>query len=81
MPLAATRIYQMSFFTGFGVSALIYFTLNLLFPVRGATECAQFEEVDVSADAASTVGDERRDEELDKKSIASAGVRSVKSNA
>nr|VWO94499.1 Thiamine transporter [Ganoderma boninense] len=29
VPLAATRIYDMSFFTGFGVSALVYWSLNL----------------------------------------------------
>ncbi|CAA7270210.1 unnamed protein product [Cyclocybe aegerita] len=46
VPLAATRIYQMSFFTGFGVSALIYYALNRLFPVPGAN--TKFEEVDVS---------------------------------
>lgn len=47
MPLAATRVYEMSFFTGFGVSALIYYTLNRAFPVRGAA--AKWEEVDVSS--------------------------------
>ncbi|KAF5311098.1 hypothetical protein D9619_008167 [Psilocybe cf. subviscida] len=46
VPLAATRIYQMSFFTGFGVSALIYYTLNVLFPVKGASRV--WEEINVS---------------------------------
>ena len=46
MPLAATRIYQMSFFTGFGVSSLIYYGLNVLFPVKGASRA--WEEIDVS---------------------------------
>ncbi|KAF9051532.1 permease for cytosine/purines, uracil, thiamine, allantoin-domain-containing protein [Panaeolus papilionaceus] len=46
VPLAATRIYQMSFFTGFGVSSLIYYVLNKIFPVPGAS--TKFEEVDVS---------------------------------
>ncbi|KDR80376.1 hypothetical protein GALMADRAFT_223259 [Galerina marginata CBS 339.88] len=46
VPLAATRIYQMSFFTGFGVSALVYYVLNRLFPVTGFT--TEFEEMDVS---------------------------------
>ncbi|KAF9528685.1 permease for cytosine/purines, uracil, thiamine, allantoin-domain-containing protein [Crepidotus variabilis] len=46
VPLAATRIYQMSFFTGFGVSALIYYLLNRAFPVPGLSK--EFEEVDVS---------------------------------
>ncbi|TEB23337.1 NCS1 nucleoside transporter family [Coprinellus micaceus] len=35
VPLAATRVYQMSFFTGFGVSSLVYYVLNRLFPVPG----------------------------------------------
>ncbi|KAJ6470109.1 permease for cytosine/purines, uracil, thiamine, allantoin-domain-containing protein [Mycena vitilis] len=46
VPLAATRIYQMSFFTGFGVSALTYWLLTRLVPVRGMARV--FEEVDVS---------------------------------
>ncbi|KAJ7485294.1 permease for cytosine/purines, uracil, thiamine, allantoin-domain-containing protein [Mycena latifolia] len=53
VPLAATRIYQMSFFTGFGVSALVYWLLNRAFPVPGAADV--FEEVDVS------LGEERDD--------------------
>ena len=46
VPLAATRVYQMSFFTGFGVSAIIYYVLNRLFPVPGAFQ--KWEEVDES---------------------------------
>ncbi|TFK25266.1 hypothetical protein FA15DRAFT_693882 [Coprinopsis marcescibilis] len=46
VPIAATRVYQMSFFTGFGVSALIYFTLNKIFPVPGMSD--KFEEIDLS---------------------------------
>ncbi|KAG1767975.1 permease for cytosine/purines, uracil, thiamine, allantoin-domain-containing protein [Suillus occidentalis] len=46
VPLAATRIYQLSFFTGFGVSALVYWALNRVFPVIGAADT--FEEIDVS---------------------------------
>lgn len=38
----------MSFFTGFGVSALIYWMLNYAFPATGAA--TTFEEVDVSED-------------------------------
>ncbi|KAH9941577.1 permease for cytosine/purines, uracil, thiamine, allantoin-domain-containing protein [Epithele typhae] len=49
VPLAATQIYEMSFFTGFGVSALVYWSLNVFFPARGVREaCMRFEEVDVS---------------------------------
>ncbi|KAG9128279.1 hypothetical protein FRC07_001920 [Ceratobasidium sp. 392] len=46
VPLAATRIYQMAFFTGFGVSAIIYYTLNRIFPVAGAWQ--PFQEIDES---------------------------------
>jgi NCS1 family nucleobase:cation symporter-1 len=46
VPLAATRIYELSFFTGFGVSAFVYWTLNRFFPVVGAADT--FEEIDVS---------------------------------
>ncbi|OJA08368.1 hypothetical protein AZE42_01007 [Rhizopogon vesiculosus] len=46
VPLAATRIYELSFFTGFGVSAIVYWTLNRCFPVVGAADT--FEEIDVS---------------------------------
>lgn len=42
----------MSFFTGFGVSALIYYTLNRIFPVPGGIGSPErsdrFEEVDLS---------------------------------
>ncbi|KAL4079373.1 permease for cytosine/purines, uracil, thiamine, allantoin-domain-containing protein [Scleroderma citrinum] len=46
VPLVATRIYELSFFTGFGVSSIVYYVLNRLYPVIGAAE--RFEEVDVS---------------------------------
>ena len=46
VPLAATRIYELSFFTGFGVSATVYWALNRCFPVVGAVYT--FEELDVS---------------------------------
>ncbi|KAJ3808423.1 permease for cytosine/purines, uracil, thiamine, allantoin-domain-containing protein [Lentinula aff. lateritia] len=45
--IAATRIYEMSFFTGFGISMIVYLLLNWAFPVLGASQT--FEEVDVSA--------------------------------
>lgn len=48
VPLSATRIYQMSFFTGFGVSALIYVALNILFPVPGCSVKRKFWETDLS---------------------------------
>ncbi|EGN92879.1 hypothetical protein SERLA73DRAFT_190478 [Serpula lacrymans var. lacrymans S7.3] len=46
VPLPAVRIYELSFFTGFGTSALIYYVLNRIFPVIGAAD--KFEEIDVS---------------------------------
>lgn len=48
MPIAATHIYQMSFFTGFGVSALVYCALSYAFPPAGAHSV--FAERDVSED-------------------------------
>lgn len=54
VPLAATRIYQMAFFTGAGVSALVYWVLNRLFPVPGASD--RFEEIDLSAVDSQSVG-------------------------
>jgi len=38
----------MSFFTGFGVSSLIYVLLNFLFPVPGSSLGEKFWEVDLS---------------------------------
>ncbi|KAN0084349.1 Permease for cytosine/purines, uracil, thiamine, allantoin domain containing protein [Tylopilus felleus] len=56
VPIVATRIYELSFFTGFGVSSVVYYVLNRLFPVVGAAEV--FEEVDVSGyESKSTKGD------------------------
>ena len=89
VPLAATRIYEMSFFTGFGVSALIYWSLNMLFPVRGSSECATFDEVDVSGPvfggARVPCGHEAQGSEdadvSDKKSVVSQDVQSVRSSA
>ena len=46
VPIAATRIYELAFFTGFGVSSIVYYGLNWWYPVVGAS--AVFEEVDVS---------------------------------
>ncbi|KAL8276990.1 hypothetical protein RQP46_010625 [Phenoliferia psychrophenolica] len=42
VPLVATRIYELSFFTGFFVSAAVYIILNKIFPVAQPTaaECA-----------------------------------------
>lgn len=80
VPLAATRVYQMSFFTGFGVSAIIYYLLNLAFPVPGNSK--QFEEVDVSNFdhahwATPEVESTRDSKELDKKVDDAWSVHSV----
>ena len=72
MPLATTRIYEMSFFTGFGVSALIYWSLNILFPVRGSIKCTVFEEVDVSGSRHGA--EDSEDVGSDGKSVASANM-------
>ncbi|TCD70712.1 hypothetical protein EIP91_002088 [Steccherinum ochraceum] len=60
VPVAATHIYEMSFFTGFGVSSLVYWTLNYLFPVPGAS--SRFEERDESTE------DEEVTQDVDTKS-------------
>jgi hypothetical protein len=59
VPLAATRIYEMAFFTGFGTSALIYYVLNRIWPSPGAFQ--KWEEIDESEFA------ERQEEDADKK--------------
>ncbi|KAJ8595845.1 hypothetical protein M405DRAFT_837575 [Rhizopogon salebrosus TDB-379] len=46
VPIAATHIFQLSFFTGFGVSGIAYYILNAIFPPPGAAD--KFEEIDVS---------------------------------
>lgn len=60
VPIAATRIYEMSFFTGFGVSALIYWSLNYCLPARGSA--TTFQEVDISADVNNDLGDRLEDD-------------------
>lgn len=47
VPLAATRVYQMSFFTGFGVSSLAYYILCRIFPPLGFQH-GKFHEIDES---------------------------------
>ncbi|KZT23733.1 NCS1 nucleoside transporter family [Neolentinus lepideus HHB14362 ss-1] len=46
VPTAATHIYEISYFTGFGVSAVVYWLVNRAFPAAGASK--HFEEVDLS---------------------------------
>ena len=46
VPLQATRIYQMAFFTGFGASAIVYYILNRVWPSPGAFQ--DFKEIDES---------------------------------
>lgn len=51
--LTATRIYQLSFFTGFGVSFLVYWALCRIWPIRVPTpdEVAQVPAALATADA------------------------------
>lgn len=51
----------MSFFTGFGVSSLVYYGLNMAFPVRGAHKV--FHEVDVSEGVEDSAGTSEVDED------------------
>lgn len=46
VPIAATEIFELSFFTGFGVSSIVYYILSRMFPVPGAG--GVFAEIDVS---------------------------------
>lgn len=73
VPIAATRVYEMSFFTGFGVSAIVYIILNRIFPVPG--RFSNFEEIDVSKGEKSDSGtthDNDEDEDADSKKGGSA---------
>ena len=68
----------MSFFTGFGVSALVYFSLNMAFPAPG--KYTNFDEVDVSEgdkSQGSIVDDERDDDDSKKTSSSEANVHPV----
>ncbi|KAF9239825.1 permease for cytosine/purines, uracil, thiamine, allantoin-domain-containing protein [Melanogaster broomeanus] len=55
VPAAATHIYDLSFFTGFGTSAIVYWALNRIWPPYGVP--SKFEEVDVSRYEESHCGD------------------------
>lgn len=58
----------MSFFTGFGVSAIIYYLLNVAFPVPG--KYAKFEEIDVSEEETKVTSDDvssHLEEDIDNK--------------
>jgi NCS1 family nucleobase:cation symporter-1 len=46
VPLAATHIYDLNFFTGFGTSSIVYYILSRMFPPLGAA--GEFEEMDIS---------------------------------
>ncbi|TFY68007.1 hypothetical protein EVJ58_g1275 [Rhodofomes roseus] len=80
VPEAATHIYDMSFFTGFGVSAVIYWGLNQVFPAVGASKT--FQEIDHSGMTDATPSDEEfaKEDDLDRKSDEKAdGTASVRS--
>jgi NCS1 family nucleobase:cation symporter-1 len=66
VPLAATRIYEMSFFTGFGISALVYWSLNFIAPAAGKSS-SSFKEVDLSEESIETATRPRNSLESDKK--------------
>jgi nucleobase:cation symporter-1, NCS1 family len=67
VPIAATHIYQMSFFTGFGVSAVVYCLLSYLFPPRGSRLLGRhFEELDVSEPSEETEDDEKSEKSYGK---------------
>lgn len=70
MPLVATRIYQLSFFTGFGVSAILYIILNKLTPVLQPTEgeCA-VDRRESFGEAASVEDDDKKFYDVDKTAV------------
>lgn len=53
----------MSFFTGFGVSSVIYLLLNYFFPVPGCS--GDFEEIDVSNERPGVGGDQDSDSSIE----------------
>ncbi|KZS90713.1 putative uracil permease [Sistotremastrum niveocremeum HHB9708] len=67
VPIAATHIYQMSFFTGFGVSSLVYYLLHVFFPAQPG-RVKGWEEVDVSEWKGLGVEHERHSEDGDSQS-------------
>jgi len=67
VPVAATRIYDLSYFTGFGVSAITYWLLNIAFPVVGAS--SKFEEIDLSGEDSGTIVESVDEADAEKKSI------------
>jgi len=77
VPLAATRIYDLSFFTGLGTSGLVYWILNQFFPARGASKA--FEEVDLSEEPVDDNDLYGTDDEPEKRRETGDGVDSVQS--
>lgn len=73
VPLAATHIYDLSFFTGLGTAGLVYWVLNQIFPARGAAN--KFEEVDLSEYTT-----DETDEDFDRKSETKDSVDVVESS-
>ncbi|KAF9465815.1 NCS1 nucleoside transporter family [Collybia nuda] len=62
VPQAATHLYQLSFFTGFGVSSVIYLLLNYFFPVPGNSKV--FEEIDLSSNGLEVDSDKDSDSSI-----------------
>ncbi|BGP19210.1 hypothetical protein JCM10213_002094 [Rhodosporidiobolus nylandii] len=79
VPLAATRIYQLSFFTGFGTSALVYYLLCRIWPIPVPTDAEVLEQPalkpPVMADNASYAGE--LTEEKEKEGEEGRSVRSA----
>jgi NCS1 family nucleobase:cation symporter-1 len=46
VPVAATHIFDLNFFAGFGTSSIVYYVLSRMFPPLGSA--GKFEEIDVS---------------------------------
>lgn len=78
VPVAATRIYDMSFFTGFGVSALIYWVINSVAPPVGKSS-GPFKEVDLSSESLDTdfTNTSGRASPLPDKKVVEIDIRSV----
>ncbi|KAG1736145.1 permease for cytosine/purines, uracil, thiamine, allantoin-domain-containing protein [Suillus paluster] len=70
VPVAATHIFDLSFFTGFGTSGIVYYILNRIFTVPGASDI--FEEIDVSGyeERMTSSDEDTKDDIIEKESSA-----------
>ena len=69
----------MSFFTGFGVSSVVYVLLNYIFPVPGPGMASKFREVNLSEEDVydETTGDDHKKSDDEKHSYVAEEVREV----